>query len=48
MVASSNDIRTNSDKSSIYEDRGWKRSDPVPDHIYDIHKSLVEEEVIIR
>ena len=48
MNASSNDIRTNSDKSTIYEDRGWKRSDPVPDHIYDIHMSLVEEEVIIR
>ena len=48
MNASSNDMRTNSDKSTIYEDRGWKRSDPVPDHIYEIHKSLVEEEVIIR
>ena len=48
MNARSNDIRTNSDKSTIYEDRGWKRSDPVPDHIYDIHKSLVKEEVIIR
>ena len=48
MVASSNDIRTNSDKSSIYEDRGWNKSDPIPDHIYDIHQSLVEEGIIIH
>ena len=41
-------MRTNSDNSSIYEERGWKRSDPTPPHIYDIHKSLVEKEVIIR
>ena len=46
MVASSNDIRTNSDTSSIYEQRGWKRSDPIPPHIYDIHRSLVEEGII--
>ena len=48
MVTSSNDIRTNSDKSSIYEDRGWNKSDPIPDHIYDIHQSLVEEGIIIH
>ena len=48
MIARSNDIRTNSDKSSIYEDRGWNKSDPIPDHIYDIHQSLVEEGIIIH
>ena len=46
MNASSNDIRTNSERISIYNQRGWKRSDPIPEHIYDIHKSLVEEGII--
>ena len=40
MVASSNDIRTNSDKMDT------QSTDPIPPHIYDIHQSLVEEEVI--
>ena len=50
MVASSNDIRTNSDTTSseVYKQRGWKRTDPIPEYIYDIHQSLVEEEIITR
>ena len=50
MVASSNDMRTNSDTTSsdVYKQRGWKRSDPIPEYIYDIHRSLVEEEIITR
>ena len=46
MNASSYDIRTNSDTSSLYADRGWNKSDPVPDHIYDIRQSLVENKII--
>jgi len=41
-------IRTNPDTTSsdVYKQRGWKRSDPIPEYIYDIHRSLVEEEII--
>ena len=39
-------IRTNSERLSIYNQRGWKRSDPIPEHIYDIRKSLVENHII--
>jgi hypothetical protein len=39
-------IRTNSERLSIYNKRGWKRSDPIPEHIYDIRKSLVENHII--
>ena len=38
-----NTITTSSD---VYKQRGWKRSDPIPKYIYDIHRSLVEEEII--
>jgi hypothetical protein len=36
MNTSSNDIRTNSERNS----------DPVPEYIYDIHQSLVEQSII--
>ena len=39
-------IRTNSERQSIYNQRGWKRSDPIPDYIYDIRKALVENNII--
>ena len=41
-------MRTNHDTTSsdVYKQRGWKRSDPIPEYIYDIHRSLVEEEII--
>ena len=39
-------IRTNSERLSIYNQRGWKRSDPIPDYIYDIRKALVENNII--
>ncbi len=41
-------IRTKPDTTSsdVYKQRGWKRSDPIPEYIYDIHRSLVEEEII--
>ena len=42
------DIRTNSDTGEVYKRRGWKRTDPIPEYIYDIHQSLVEEEIITR
>ena len=37
---------TNTTSSDVYKQRGWKRSDPIPEYIYDIHRSLVEEEII--
>ena len=42
------DIKTNPDTTSsdVYKQRGWKRSDPIPEYIYDIRRSLVEEEII--
>ena len=44
------DIRTNSENTSseVYKRRGWKRTDPIPEYIYDIHQSLVEEGIIVR
>ena len=42
MNASSYDIRTNSDTSSLYAERGWNKSDPVPVHIYAIRQSMVD------
>jgi len=42
------DIRTNSDTGEVYKRRGWKRTDPIPEYIYDIHQSLVEEGIIVR
>ena len=39
-------IRTNSERLSIYNQRGWNKSDPIPDYIYDIRKSLVENNII--
>ena len=30
----------------MYKHRGWKRSDPIPEYIYDIHRSLVEKGII--
>jgi hypothetical protein len=39
-------MRTNSDTASLYAERGWNKSDPIPDHIYDIRKSLVEKKII--
>ena len=41
-------MRTNSDTTSsdVYKQRGWKRSDPIPEYIYYIHRSLVEEGII--
>ena len=50
MIIRSNDIRTNSDTTSseVYKQRGWKLTDPIPEYIYDIHRSLVEEEIITR
>ena len=46
LNASSYDVITNSDTSSLYADRGWNKSDPVPDYIYDIRQSLVENKII--
>ena len=46
MNASSYDIKTNSDTSSLYADMGWNKSDPVPYHIYNIGQSLVENKII--
>jgi len=46
MNSSSCDIRTNSDTSSLYADRGWNKSDPVPEHIYAIRQSLVDNQII--
>ena len=42
------DIKTIPDTTSsdVYKQRGWKRSDPIPEYIYDIRRSLVEEEII--
>ena len=42
------DMRTNSDTGEVYKRRGWKRTDPIPEYIYDIHQSLVEEGIIVR
>lgn len=39
-------IRTNSERQSIYNQRGWNKSDPIPDYIYDIRKSLVDKNII--
>ena len=39
-------ISTYSEKLSVYSQRGWNKSDLIPDHIYDIRKSLVENKII--
>ena len=39
-------IKTNSERLSIYNQRGWNKSDPIPDYIYDIRKSLVDNKII--
>ena len=46
MGDSSSEIRTKSDTSSLYQQRGWNKSDPVPEHIYEIHQSLVDNQII--
>ena len=46
MNASSYDIIINYDTSSLYVDRRWNKSDPVPDNIYDIRQSLVQNKII--
>ena len=38
--------KTYSERLSIYNQRGWNKSDTIPDYIYDIRKSLVDNKVI--
>ena len=46
MSANSYNRRTNSDTASLYAYRGWNKSDPVPEHIYDIRQSLLDNQII--